>query len=86
MRFDPEIYDKEAEREFRWFFRWTGEQTWRSKIGKLESSPRFSEADAYRQFLRQRNPLMVTIGHYFNLTRDGKTIAKSLDDFDKRVC
>jgi hypothetical protein len=26
MRFDPEIYDKEVEREFRWFFRWTGEQ------------------------------------------------------------
>src|SRR6266850_1582996 len=86
MRFDPEIYDKEAEREFRWFFRWTREQTWHKKIGKLESSQCFSEADAYRQYLRQRNPLMVTIDHYFNLTRDGKTIAKYLDDFDKRIC
>jgi hypothetical protein len=37
MRFDPEICDKEAEREFRWFFRWTGEQTWRSKIGKAKA-------------------------------------------------
>jgi len=86
MRFDPEIYDKEAEREFRWFFRWTGEQTWRKKIEKLESSPRFSDADAYRQYLRQRNPLMVAIDHYFNLTQGGKTIAKNLDDFDKRIC
>jgi hypothetical protein len=31
MRFDPEIYDKKAEREFGRFFRWTGEQTWRKK-------------------------------------------------------
>ena len=86
MRFDPDIYDKEAEREFRRFFRWTGEQTWRSKIAKVNSAPRFSDADAYRQYLRQRNPLMVTINRYFDLARDGKTIAKYLDDFDKRVC
>ena len=86
MRFNPEIHDKEAEREFRRFFRWTGEQTWRNKIDKLENAPRFSEADGYRQYLRQRNPLTVSIDHYFKLTREGKRIAKSLDDFDKRVC
>lgn len=86
MRFNPEIYDQEAEREFQRFFGWTGEQTWRNKIRKLESSPRLSEADVYRQYLRQRNPFTVTVGHYFNLTRDGKSVAKSLDDFDKRVC
>jgi hypothetical protein len=56
------------------------------KIDKLESSPRFSEADAYRQHLRQRNPLTVTIDHYFKLLRDGRRITKNLDDFDKRVC
>jgi len=86
MRFDPEIYDKEAERAFRWFFRWTGEQTWHAKIEKHDKSPHFSEADAYRQYLRQRNPLMVSIDHYFQLKRNGKSIAKNLDDFDKRVC
>jgi hypothetical protein len=86
MRFDPELYDKETEREFQRFFRWTSEQTWRQKIGKLERSPRFSEADAYRQYLRQRNPLTVTIEHYFNLIRSGKTAAKHFDNFDKRVC
>lgn len=86
MRFDPEIYDKDAERELRWFFRWTNEQIWRNKIEKLESSPHFSDADLYQQYLRQKNPLMVTVDHYFNLTRDGKSIAKNLNDFDKRVC
>src|SRR5262249_49436475 len=86
MRFNPEIFDKEAEREFRRFFRWTGEQTWRKKIDKVEKSPCFSDADVFRQYLRQRNPFVETIGHYFDLTRNGKTIAKNLNDIDKRVC
>jgi len=38
MRFNPEILDRDAEREFRYFFRWTGEQTWRDKIDTIETS------------------------------------------------
>ena len=55
MRFDPDIYDKEAEREFRRFFRWTGEQTWRSKIAKVKARRVFPT-------------LMLTVNIYGNET------------------
>lgn len=86
MQFNPELFDREADRELRRFFGWTGEQTWRNKIAKIDKSPQFSDADAYRGYLRQKNPLMVTINHYFQITRDGKTVSKHLNDSDKQVC
>src|ERR1043166_3085532 len=86
MRFNPEFYDLEVDREFRRFFGWTGEQTWRNKIAKIEQSEQFSPADAYRGYLRQKNPLRVTIDHYFKLSRDGKTVVKHLADSEKQAC
>src|SRR5262245_44909654 len=86
MRFDADIYDNEVEREFGRFFEWTEEQTWRTKISKIEQSPGYSEADAYRQYLRHRNPLLVCVEQYFNLSRQGKTVAKHLDDEGKKIC
>ena len=43
-QFHPYL-DKEAEREFKRFFKWTGEEVWRKKILNFEQAPRLSKAD-----------------------------------------
>jgi hypothetical protein len=84
MRFDPYLLDRDTELEFKRFFKWTGEEVWRKKISKLEQLPRVSPS--HRGYLRQRNPLVVCVERYFNLTKEGRTVWKHLDPASLKIC
>lgn len=84
MRFDPYLLDKDAELEFRRLFKWTGEEVWHKKIVKLEQLSR--GWPSYRDYLRQRNPLVVCLERYFNLRKEGRTVWKHLDAASLKLC
>ncbi|MEX0804787.1 MAG: hypothetical protein WD688_15935 [Candidatus Binatia bacterium] len=86
MRFNPDVYDAEVEREFKRFFKWTGEEVWRKKTAKLKQLPRLSYVDAYREYLHNRNPLTVCIEQYFDLSQQGKLVARHLNNEIKKAC
>lgn len=86
MRFTPDIYDFEVEREFRRFFDWTGETVWKQKLDKLAKSPQYSAAASYREYLTAKNPLTTCVAKYFALGRKGLSIARHLDARTKKLC
>jgi hypothetical protein len=59
MKFVPEIFDKDAKREFRRFLENTGQTKWEEKIAKLKALPFFPapSPNAYLNYLASRNSL-----------------------------
>ena len=88
MKFVPDIFDKEAHKEFRRFLENTGQKNWEHKIAKINSLPFFPSPspNAYMYYLASRNPLISHIETYLGFEREGKVLRKHATPALMKAC
>ena len=88
MKLLPDIFDKDARKEFRRFLKSTGETSWQQKIAKLNALPFFPppSPNAYLNYLASRNPLTRHIETYLTLEAEGKTLRRRATPEFMKTC
>lgn len=70
------INDKYMEREFKRFIAILGENTWKTKISKLEAQLSSGKTTFYSEYLKSRSPILVALKEYFDLSKQGMSMRK----------
>ena len=88
MKVVAKIDDVDAHKEFRRFFKNTGQTIWEAKISKIESLPvlGYPSPNFYRNHLAARNPLTTGIAEYLKLDMQGKMLRKHATDQLMKIC
>ena len=86
----PELIDRNMGREIERFLEFTGPKFWEDQIEKLRQQLSSKKFHFYKGWLRKRNPFLVPLEEYFQLTKEGKSIWKNasprLKYFAKQTC
>jgi hypothetical protein len=73
----PELVDRNMGREIERFLEFTGRNLWEDQIEKLRQQLSSKKFHFYKVWLQKRNPLLVPLQEYFQLTKEGKSIWKN---------
>jgi len=73
----PELVDRNMGREIERFLEFTGHNLWEDQIEKLRQQLSSKKFHFYKVWLQKRNPLLVPLQEYFQLTKEGKSIWKN---------
>jgi hypothetical protein len=86
----PELIDRNMGREVERFLEFTGRKFWEGQIEKLRQQLSSKKFHFYKGWLRKRNPFLLPLEEYFQLTKEGKSIWKNasprLKYFAKQTC
>lgn len=86
----PELIDRNMGREIERFLEFTGRKFWEGQIEKLRQQLSSKKFHFYKGWLRKRNPFLLPLEEYFQLTKEGKSIWKNasprLKYFAKQTC
>jgi len=86
----PELIDRNMGREIERFLEFTGRKFWEDQVEKLRQQLSSKKFHFYKVWLRKRNPFLIPLEEYFQLTKEGKSIWKNasprLKYFAKQTC